>query len=113
MSALDDKISKYTEENKKLGLGLDDELIAKVTKGLGPSIYKKDTETVSCSDKTELDRVRQNYLIKKLGLDLSDNEMDAAIKEVCEKMGSNNRNKFRALFYALLAQKFGKESIYG
>jgi hypothetical protein len=51
-------------------------------------------------------------LKKKLGLSASDEELDAAIKEVCEKMGSSNRNKYRALFYALLAVKFGKESVY-
>jgi len=38
--------------------------------------------------------------------------LDAAIKDVCEKMGSANRNKYRALFYALLAQKFKKEGVY-
>jgi len=111
MSARDDKIAKYIEENKKLGLGLSDELISKVTVGLGPSIHNKDAETVSCSQASEMDRVKKNYLIKKLGLDDSE-ALDTAIKDVCEKMGSSNRNKYRALFYALLAQKFKKEEVY-
>ena len=111
MGALNDKIAKYIEENKKLGLGLSDDLINKVTSGLGPSIYNKDAETVSCSDSTELGRLKKNYLMKKLGFDDSP-KLDDAIKEVCEKMGSSNRNKYRALFYALLAKKFNKESIY-
>jgi len=111
MGARDDKIAKYIEENKKLGLGLSDDLITKVTKGLGPSIYKKDSETVSCSQASEMETVKKNYLIKKLGLDDS-GALDAAIKDVCEKMGSANRNKYRALFYAMLAQKFKKESVY-
>jgi hypothetical protein len=38
--------------------------------------------------------------------------MDAAIKKVCEAMGSSNRHKYRALFYALLTKEFGKESVY-
>jgi hypothetical protein len=111
MGARDDKIAKYLEENKKLSLGLSEDLITKVTVGLGPSIHKKDSETVSCSDNTELDRVKKNYLIKKLGCKESP-QLDEAIKDVCTKMGSSNRNKYRALFYALLAQNFGKESVY-
>jgi len=112
MSKLDDKIASYTKNAADLGLGLSEDLIAKVTKGLGPSIHNKDAETVSCSDSSELDRVRENFLKKKLGLSNSDDELDTAIKEVCEKMGTSNRNKYRALFYALLVEKFGKESIY-
>jgi len=111
MGARDDKIAKYIDENKKLGLGLSDDLITKVTVGLGPSIHKKDSETVSCSDATELDRVKKNYLIKKLGCKESP-QLDEAIKDVCGKMGSSNRNKYRALFYALLASQFKKESVY-
>ncbi len=111
MSKLDEKIELYTQAAQKLDLGLDDAYVAKVTKGLGPSIYNKDAETVSCSDSSELDRVKKNFLIKKLGLEDSA-ALDDAIKAVCEKMGSSNRNKYRALFYALLAKEFGKESIY-
>ena len=58
-----------------------------------------------------LDRVKANFLIKKLGL-ADGPALDAAIKEVCEAMGSANRNKYRALFYAALVKKFGKESVY-
>jgi len=112
MSKLEEKIASYTKNAGDLGLGLSDDLVAKVTKGLGPSIYNKDAETVSCSDSSELDRVRDNFLKKKLGLSNSDDELDSAIKDVCEKMGSSNRNKYRALFYALLVDKFSKEDIY-
>ncbi len=111
MSARDEKIAKYIEENKKLGLGLSDDLITKVTIGLGPSIYKQDAETVSCTQESELERIKKNYLMKKLGCEESP-QLDSAIKDVCEKMGSANRNKYRALFYALLAQTFNKESVY-
>jgi len=99
MSKLTEKIEQYTEASKKLGLGLSEDLIQRVTKGLGPSIYNKDAESVSCSSKDELARVRDNFLKKKLGLNDSDETLD-------------NRNKYRALFYALLAKKFGKESVY-
>ncbi len=111
MSKLDEKVAHYTEAAKTLGLDLDEAFIAKVAGALGPSIYNKDAETVSCSDSSELETVKKNFLMKKLGLDDSP-ELDDAIKKVCETMGSSNRNKYRALFYALLAKEMGKESIY-
>ena len=112
MSKRDEKIAQYTAEAKKLGLSLSSDLIEKVTKGLGPSIYKKDSETVSCTQVSELDTVKKNFLKKKLGLTNDDAQLDAAIKKVCEAMGTSNRNKYRALFYALLTQDFKKESVY-
>lgn len=112
MSKLDEKVEHYIASSKELGLGLSNDLIGKVTVGLGPSIYKKDAETVSCSDNTELDTVKKNFLQKKLGVDADEATLDAAIKGVCEAMGTSNRHKYRALFYALLAKEFGKESVY-
>ncbi len=112
MSKLDEKIALYQEENKKLGLGLSDEYIANIAKSLGPAIYRADTEIVACGDKSELDRIRNNYLKKRLGLDKPNEELDAMLKKVCEKLGTSNRRKYRALFYALLAKEAGKEDIY-
>jgi len=77
MSKLDEKIALYTKSANDLGLGLDEEFVTKVTKGLGPSIYSKDAETVSCSDDSELETVKKNFLIKKLGLEDSDKLDDA------------------------------------
>jgi len=111
MSKLDEKVAQYTEAAKTLGLDLEESFIANVTKGLGPSIYNKDAETVSCSDSSELETVKKNFLQKKLGLKDTP-ALDEAIKKVCEAMGSSNRNKYRSLFYALLAKEFGKEDIY-
>jgi len=112
MGKRDDKIEQYIKASQDLKLGLSDDLITKVTVGLGPSIYKKDSETVSCSQASELERVKKNFLQKKLGLTVDDAKLDAAIKKVCEAMGTSNRNKYRALFYALLVKEFGKESVY-
>ena len=111
MSKLDEKIALYESEMKKLGISFDAELLAKVTKGLGPSIYKKDAETVSGSDVKELATVRNNFLIKKLGLS-DDPKLDAAMEKAVEIMGKSNRNKYRAIFYYILVKEFGKESIY-
>ncbi len=111
MSKFDDVVGKCAAQMDKLGIKYDADLLRKVAKGLGPSIYNKDSSTVSCSDQSELDRVKANYLIKKLGLADSP-ELDAAVKEVCEKMGSSTRNKYRPNFYYLLMEKFGKQDVY-
>jgi|SRR5690606_7200803 len=111
MSKLEEKITAYVAEAKKLNLPLDEKLIAAVAKGLGPSIYNADAETVAGSDKTELDRLKNNFLIKKLGLK-DGPELDKAIEEVINQVGKSNRNKYRAIVYALLVKKFKKESIY-
>ena len=112
MSKLDDKIKLYQEESKKLNLGLSDEYIANIAKSLGPAIYRADTEIVACGDKSELDRIRNNYLKKKLGLEDDNSTLDDMIQRVCVKLGTSNRRKYRALFYGLLAIEAKKESIY-
>ena len=112
MSKLVEKIEHYMAVTKELGLDLSEDLISKATEDLVPSIYKQDAETVSCSDSAELDTVKKNFLENKLGVDADDATMDAAIKRVCEAMGTSNRHKYRALFYALLAKEFRKESVY-
>jgi hypothetical protein len=112
MGKREDIIDAMIAEAKKLNLEISDELITKVTVGLGPVIYNKDTSTVACGQADELETVKKNFLKKKLGLTLDDAELDTAIKEVCEKLGTSNRNKYRVHFYALLAMKFNKEDVY-
>lgn len=111
MSKFAECMELYKAQNTELGLGLSEALLTSVAKGLGPSIYNADSSKVSGSDKAELDRVKTNFLIKKLGLADSP-ALDAAVAESMEKMGSSNRNKYRAVVYAWLTVKFGKESIY-
>ncbi|HHC79091.1 MAG TPA: DUF2853 family protein [Flavobacteriia bacterium] len=112
MSKRDELIALYASELKsKCGVNADMDLLTKVTIGCGPSIYNRDAASVSCTDESELATVKNNYLIKKLGLKDSP-KLDEAIKKVCEKMGSSNRNKYRAMFYYLLCKEFGKESVY-
>jgi hypothetical protein len=113
MSKFDEAIETYQKELENT-LGIKDydlDLLKKVAKGLGPSIYNNDSSKVSSSDQAELDRVKTNFLIKKLGLK-DDASLDAAIKDVANAFGSGNKTKYRAIFYYLLTKKFGKESIY-
>jgi hypothetical protein len=112
MSKRDDLIAKYATDLKdKCGVDVDMDLLTKVTIGCGPSIYNADASTVSGSDQSELATVKNNFLIKKLGLSESD-DLDGAIAAVIEKYGKSNRNKYRAVVYYLLTKHFSKESIY-
>jgi len=111
MSKFDEKLDMYKAAAKELKLSISDELLTKVAKGLGPSIYLGDASLVSSSDPDELNRIKNNFLIKKLGL-ADGPALDAAIQEAVDAMGSSNRNKHRAVFYALLVKKFKKESVY-
>ncbi len=112
MSKRDEKLELYRDFVTKHNITLEDELLVKVTIGLGPSIYNKDAELIACSQLDELTTVRENFLKKKLGVTLSDDELDSAIKEVCSEIGSSVKTKFRAVFYTLLVKKFNKEDIY-
>jgi hypothetical protein len=70
---------------------------------------KPDTRYVACSDKIELERVRENFLKKKLGL--SSGDMDASIKAICEAMKAD-KTKSRLTFYYLLAEHYGKLDMF-
>ena len=79
MGKRDDLIEKYAADMKeKCGVTADMDFLRKVTIGCGPAIYNRDASTVSASDQAELDTVKKNFLIKKLGL--SDGpELDKAL----------------------------------
>ncbi len=100
MSDYGDNIAKYTDS-------VDEDVVAKIVKHLGIALRSKDASLVSSSDQTELDRVRESWLKKKLQRTESDAELNAAIDVVTEKLGRSNPNKCRVAFYYLLAENFG------
>jgi hypothetical protein len=109
ISKKDAKIALYHKDITKHYEEVDTDLLALIVKNLGPSIYRKNAELVSCGESKELDTVRKNFLIKKLGLEESTEVLDAAIQEVCQEL-KGVRQKYRATFYYRLAQKFNKAS---
>ena len=112
MSKRDELIAVYTADLKeKCGVTADMALLTKVVVGCGPSIYNKDAATVAGSQQSELDTVKNNFLIKKLGLK-DGADLDKGIDAVLEKYGKSNKNKYRAVVYYLLAVHFKKESVY-
>ncbi|WP_303315212.1 DUF2853 family protein [Flavivirga abyssicola] len=112
MSKRDELIVKYAADLKdKFGVHADMDLLTKITIGCGPSIYNADSSTVSGSDESELATVKNNFLIKKLGLKDS-TDLDEGIATIMDKYGQSNRNKYRVVVYYLLTKHFKKESVY-
>lgn len=113
MGKRDELIAKYAADLKdKCGMDADMDLLKKVTIGCGPSIYNKDASSVAASDPKELERIKKNFLMKKLGLSES-LDLDGGIAAAVETYGKSNPNKHRAVFYYLLTKHFGKEAVYG
>jgi hypothetical protein len=92
MSKFDEKVALYKKFMDDRNLRSNTELLAAVTKGLAT--------------------VKNNFLIKKLGLSDS-SELDAGIEEVMERIGKSERKKYRAVVYYMLVKKFDKEAVYG
>ncbi|MBA4767705.1 MAG: DUF2853 family protein [Porphyrobacter sp.] len=90
----------------------DDGVIAKIVSYCGIALRTRDASMVSFTDAKETDRVRENYCKKKLGLEEPDDVLDAAIAAVGKRMSDTNfRN--RVTVYYLLAEHFGKLSLFG
>ncbi len=112
MGKRDELIAKYADDLKnKCKVTPDMALLTKVTIGCGPAIYDTDAETVAASQPTEIERIKKNFLMKKLGLK-DGPELDAAIASVIETYGKSERNKYRAVVYYLLTKHFRKEKVY-
>jgi len=112
MGKRDDLIAQYADDLKnKCGMSPDMNLLTKVTIGCGPAIYNKDASTVAASQPAELETVKKNFLMKKLGLADSPALMEA-INKTLETYGRSERNKYRAVVYYMLTKEFGKESVY-
>ncbi|MBQ1202971.1 MAG: DUF2853 family protein [Loktanella sp.] len=113
MGKRDDLIARYADDLKnKCGLMPDMDLLTKITIGCGPSIYNADSATVAATQPGEVATVKNNFLIKKLGLNDSP-ELDTAISAVLTTYGQSERNKYRPVVYYMLTKHFGKESVYG
>jgi hypothetical protein len=112
MGKRDDLIAKYADDlTNKCKMTPDMDLLKKVTIGCGPSIYDKDASTVAASQATELETIKNNFLMKKLGLADSPKLMEG-INAAVDTYGRSERSKYRAVFYYLLVKHFGKESVY-
>jgi outer membrane protein OmpA-like peptidoglycan-associated protein len=90
----------------------DEKVVKAIVRYCGIALQKVDSSLVSFSDSKETDRVRENYLKKKLGLKHSDADLDAAIAAVGVRMKAD-RTKNRVTVYYLLAEHFGSLGTFG
>lgn len=112
MGKRDELIEKYAADLRdKCGVTPDMDLLKKVTIACGPAIYDADAATVAGSQPGELETVKANFLMKKLGL-ADGPELIEAIDSVIETYGRSERNKYRAVIYYMLTKHFGKEAVF-
>ena len=96
---------------KKYSPDADPRAIAGIVRYCGIALQNRDSSLVSFSDGKEKERVRDQFLKKKLGLSASDAELDTAIREVGDQMRVD-RTRNRVTVYYLLAQRFGKLGLF-
>lgn len=101
----------WAADVQKYSSNADLNAIAGIARYCGIALQKRDSSLVAMSDKAELARVRENFLKKKLGLTDADADLDKAIIGVGETM-KGDRTKNRVTVYYLLAERFGKLSLF-
>ncbi len=102
MSALED-IRKYAPR-------AEESVVAAMEKTYALALHDADARQVSFSDPAELKTVRDSFVKGKLGVADSDADIDAAIAKVGEQVPGH---KQRLTVYYLLAQHYGKLSVFG
>ncbi len=108
MSDMEEKLAKFkaNAEEQLAAAGetnIDDELLSTLVKNLRLIIDNQDARSVAGSDPAELETVRKNFVVKKLGVDDKD-KGTAAVEAVAKKM-SGSHVKNRAAFYYLVQKE--------
>lgn len=103
-------IEKSIAQLKEVGECVNTELVEKIVKRLGIANQSMDASHVAASDKSEVERLKKNFVIKKLEQPDTP-ETQEAIDQVLERM-KPIKFKQRGAVYYLLTRHFGKEKIY-
>ncbi|MGR3757003.1 MAG: DUF2853 family protein [Tranquillimonas sp.] len=112
MGKRDALIGIYANDlRERCGIEPEMELLRKVTIGTGPAIYDPQAAVVDAADPADLDLVRRNFLVRKLGLrdgpDLAD-----AVEAALDTYGRDAPRKYRAVLHYLLTKQLGRESVF-
>lgn len=103
-------IALYAGElRSKCGLEPDTALLVRVVDGCGPLIFAPDGGTVDVDDPAEMDRIRRNFLVRKLALP-DGPELAEAIRASVEMYGTAGDPKYRAVLYYMLVVQLGAEA---
>ncbi|WP_048648164.1 DUF2853 family protein [Nitratireductor soli] len=101
-------MADYLADVRKYDATADEGAVNKIVKHLGIALRNRDSSLVSCSDPSELDRVREKWCMKKFG-ETDAAKCDSVIEKVCQTMSGVN-SKSRVTFYYLVAKHLGKLS---
>jgi hypothetical protein len=104
-------IETHIAAAKKYATKVDEAALASMVKSYKLVLSKPDTQYVAASDATELQRVVDNFLKKKLGRKEGNDALMAACKAVGEKMKAD-RMKSRLAFYYCLAEHYGALGVF-
>lgn len=98
----------FLPDVKRYDADADEAAVKGIVKHLGIALQNKngDAAFVAGSDKSELERVRDSWLKKKLARPEHDADLDQAISSVLATMKDDHR-KQRVTVYYLLAKRFG------
>ncbi|NVK30444.1 MAG: DUF2853 family protein [Gammaproteobacteria bacterium] len=109
MSKFDQAIAAYTKHLEEMGEEVDAKLLHRVVRSIGPAIYNRDAQTVAFTQPAEVDRVRRNFLVKRLGLEDSD-----ALNDMIQSIGDTYKAtpRYRGVIYYLLVKKANKAALF-
>ena len=96
----------YVEDLKKYTKTVDEDAVKAMANTYRLVLSQPDSAVVAFGDPGELERVKANFLVKKLGLP-DDESLDEGIAAVGAKLKGVSR-KNRLTVYYLLAQQLGK-----
>jgi len=111
MTKFEKVIESCKKQMKAQNIAVDEDLLTKIAKSLSPSIYNRDSALVAAAQKSELETIKKNFLVKKLGCE-DGPELDKTIEKAVTKIGKSNRAKLRVVFYYIMVKDLGKEAIY-
>ncbi|MEL6867881.1 MAG: DUF2853 family protein [Bacteroidota bacterium] len=111
MPSFEEAVGPFKNALDSMGFHYHEDLYHAIAKHLGPSIHDNDASKVACTDPKELETIKKNFLIGKLGLE-DGPELDKLLDQACHGLGMSNRNKHRASFYYLLVALTNKESVF-
>lgn len=111
MATYEEALAEFKKEMDDIGMHHQEEVYHAITKYLGSTIHDRDASLVACSDPSELQTIKTNFLIGKLGLE-DGPHLDAALQEACHGLGESNRNKHRPTFYYLLTAILNKGDVF-
>lgn len=101
----------YSANLRKYTAAVDGAAVDGIVKYLGIALRKQDSATVAASDPSELARLREAFMKRRMRLTHPDPELDAAVQDVMSQM-AEDRHKSRVTVCYLLAEKFGKLPLF-